>query len=94
VPARPHPQDAHQRRAGHPRERQRPGGLFDDQLDRGKAQAAFGIVTVPHTHELRAILAKQFFGALLASTSVRLARMVRRPARREARLEDDTDSCS
>jgi hypothetical protein len=33
-----------------PVQRQRPGDLFDDQLDRGKAQAAFGIVTVPYTH--------------------------------------------
>ena len=59
-----------------------------------KPRRLFGIVTVPHTYELRAILGKQFFAALLTSTSVRLARIVRRPARREARLENDTDSCS
>jgi hypothetical protein len=39
---------------------------LSDRLDRGKAQAAFGIVTVPYTHELRITVATQFFGALLA----------------------------
>jgi hypothetical protein len=85
------PHDAPGRRPGPLR--WRPGGLLDDQLDAGEAQVAFSVLTVPYTLELRGVLAKHLLVPFWRGTSVRLARMLYRPARKETRPEDDTDSC-